>query len=206
MAIITLNNNSLSSVTALPAGVPTGSWTKLAETNVTTSTASVEFTDATTGVFDGTYRTHAILVRRLVPSSDQDRLALQMRDASDGVYETASYAFITHGRDSSNNLRIDQSTSASKIMTLGGGDGMGDGTETNKYGSSCIIYCNDFLDNGIPPTIFGQGTYSRESGYNCVNHFSGTYRDTSIQMDGVKLVFNTGNILQGNFIMYGVKE
>ena len=43
-----------------------GNWIKLAETNVTTSTAGVEFTDATTGVFDGTYRTNVILCRRLI--------------------------------------------------------------------------------------------------------------------------------------------
>jgi len=182
----------------------TGAWIKLAETNVTSATASVEFTDATTGVFDGTYRTHAVLIRRLEPSDADKRLTLVMRDASDGNYETADYAYATQALDSSGTGRADSSTSASAIYTLGAGDGMGDGS--SPYGTSCIIYCNDFLDSGMPPSIFGNGVYSKESGYAACNYFGGTYRDTSIQMDGVKFAFNSGNIEQGNFVIYGVKE
>jgi len=197
-------NASLNAVTALPAAIPTGSWIKLAETNVTSATASVEFTDATTGVFDGTYRTHAVLIRRLEPSDADKRLTLVMRNAADGNYKTADYAYATRAYDSSGSNRSDSSTSASSIFTLGGGDGMGDGS--NPYGTSCIVYCNDFLDSGNPPSIFGNGVYSKESGYTSANYFGGTYRDTAIQMDGVKFAFNSGNIEQGNFIIYGVKE
>tara|TARA_R100001126_G_C4822694_1_gene147530 strand:- start:24 stop:683 length:660 start_codon:yes stop_codon:yes gene_type:complete len=197
-------NASLGAVTALPVAIPTGSWIKLAETNVTSATASVEFTDATTGVFDGTYRTHAVLITRLVPSNADRTLTLQMRDASDTSYETSSYAYSTKGVDSSNNNRSDTSTSASAVHILGSGDGMGDGS--GKYGSSCVIYCNDFLDNGMPPSIFGHGVYGKNAGYTACNYFAGTYRDTSIQMDGVKFLFNAGNISQGNFRIYGVKE
>ena len=181
-----------------------GNIIKLAETNVTSDTASVEFTDATTGVFDGTYRTHMILVRRLVPADANKRLVLTMRDASDEIYETSSYAYASKAYDTGGSNRTDQSTSASSISTLGGGNGMGDGI--GKYGSSCVIFCNDFFDSGMPPSIFGNGTYSTSSGYNSTNYFGGTYRDTTIQMDGVKLAFNSGNISQGNFIMYGVQE
>ena len=204
MAIITLNNNSLSSVTALPSAIPTGSWIKLAETNVTSATASVEFTDATTGVFDGTYRSHAVLIRRLEPANANVQLTLRMRDASTESYKTSSYAYATKGYDSGGTIRSDENTSAGGINTLGGGDGMGDGS--NPYETSCIIYCNDFFDSGMPPSIFGQGIYSKSSGYTNTNHFAGTYRDTSIQMDGVQFFFSGGNIEQGNFIMYGVKE
>ena len=210
MAIIKPNNNTISAITALPSGMvsapglTTGSWIKLAETNVTSATASVEFTDATTGVFDGTYRSHVVLIRRLEPSDADKRLTLVMRDASDGNYETSSYAYATRGYDSGGSSRSDSSSSASAIYTLGGGDGMGDGS--HPYGTSCIIYCNDFLDSGMPPSIFGHGVYSKESGYAACNYFGGTYRDTSIQMDGVKFAFNSGNIEQGNFIIYGVKE
>jgi len=204
MAIIKPNNNTISAITALPAAIDTGSWIKLAETNVTSATASVEFTDATTGVFDGTYRTNVVLIRRLEPSSANVGLTLVMRDASDGNYETADYAYATQGLDNSGNYRTDYSTSGSFCRLLGGGDGMGDGS--SPYGTSCIVYCNDFLDSGMPPSIFGNGVYSKESGYTSANYFGGTYRDTSIQMDGVKFAFNSGNIEQGNFIIYGVKE
>ena len=179
-------------------------WIKLAETNVTTSTASVEFTDATTGVFDGTYRTNVILCRRLVPATANVGLKLEMRDASDTNYESSSYAYATRGIDSSGNERTDYATSGSYCRLLGGGDGMGDGS--HKYGTSCVIFCNDFFDSGQPPSYYGNGVYSKQSGYTCSNHFAGTYRDTSIQMDGVRLSFHSGNITQGNFIIYGVGE
>ena len=183
-----------------------GSWIKLAETNVTSSTASVEFTDATTGVFDGTYRTNVVLCRRLQAATANVGLKLEMRDASDTNYESSSYAYVSEGLDSSGNERMDHATSGSYARLLGGGDGLGDGTSGGKYGTSCIIYCNDFYDNGMPPSYYGQGVYSKSSGYTNTNHFAGTYRDTSIQMDGVRLSFHSGNILQGNFIMYGIQE
>ena len=179
-------------------------WIKLAETNITSATASVEFTDATTGVFDGTFRSHVVLITRLVPSNADRTLTLQMRDASDTSYETSSYAYSSKGVDSSNNNRSDTSTSASAVHILGSGDGMGDGS--GKYGTSCIVYCNDFFDDGMPPSIFGHGAYGDSSGYIACNYFAGTYRDTSIQMDGVKFLFNAGNISQGNFKIYGVVE
>ena len=184
-------------------GVSAG-WVKLAETNITGATGSVEFTDATTGVFDGTYRTYVVLITRLAPSTANRTLTLQMRDASDTNYETSSYAYATRGYDSGDNQRSDASTSASAIHMLGAGDGMGDGT--GKYGTSCVVYCSDFFDNGMPPSIFGHGAYGDSSGAIACNYFAGTYRDTSIQMDGVKFVFNSGNIEQGNFKIYGVKE
>jgi len=202
--IIKPNNNTISAITALPASITTGSWIKLAETNVTSATASVSFTDATSGVFDGTYRTHAVLIRRLEPANANVQLTLRMRDASDGSFKTSSYAYATKGMDNAGTERTDYSTSAGGINTLGGGDGMGDGS--NPYGTSCIVYCNDFLDSGNPPSIFGQGVYSKGSGYTNSNHFAGTYRDTSIQMDGVQFFFSAGNIEKGNFIIYGVKE
>ena len=108
-------------------GVSAG-WVKLAETNITGATGSVEFTDATTGVFDGTYRTNVVLITRLAPSTANRTLTLQMRDASDTNYETSSYAYSTKGVDSSNNNRSDTSTSAGGIITLGSGDGMGAGS------------------------------------------------------------------------------
>ena len=40
MAIITLNNNSLSSVTSLPAAITTGSWIKIDTQSVTSGTVS----------------------------------------------------------------------------------------------------------------------------------------------------------------------
>jgi len=199
-----INNTSIGNVTALPAAIDVGSWIKLAETNVTSNTASVEFTDATTGVFDGTYRTHAVLIRRLVPENANVQLTLRMRDASDGNYETASYAYATRGFDSGGSSRNDENTSAGGINTLGAGDGMGDGT--GKYGTSCVIYCNDFFDSGMPPSIYGHGAYGDSGGAIAANYYAGTYRDTSIQMDGVQFFFSGGNISQGNFIMYGVQE
>ena len=63
-----------------------------------------------------------------------------------------------------------------------------------------------FLINHIKWWLIGNGVYSKQSGYTCSNHLVQTYRDTSIQMDGVRLSFHSGNITQGNFIIGGVGE
>ena len=183
--------------TALTSGFNNGVWVKLAETNITSATASAEFTSIT-----ATYKTYAVVISRLEPATADVKLRCQMRDASDDAYETSSYAYATKTYNNGNAESEDYSTSGSDICLMGAADGMGDGS--NPYGTSCIVYLNDFMDTGMPPSVFGNGTYSKESGFNAACYFGGTYRDTSIQMNGIKFFFNSGNIEQGYFRFYGI--
>tara|TARA_R100001163_G_C5057182_1_gene193695 strand:- start:402 stop:1025 length:624 start_codon:yes stop_codon:yes gene_type:complete len=181
--------------TALTSGY--SGWVKLGETNITSATASVEFTGIT-----ATYNTHVCMISRLEPATGDVKLRCQMRDASDDAYETSSYAYSTSTYNNGNAESTDYATSGSDICLMGAADGMGDGS--HPYGTSCVVYLNDFMDNGQPPSVFGHGTYSKESGFNAACHFGGTYRDTSIQMNGIKFFFNSGDIEQGNFRFYGI--
>jgi hypothetical protein len=196
-----LQTNSSGVLSFADAG---GGLVLLQETNVTTTTLSVEFTDATTGVFDGTYRSHIILITRLNPEVADRILTCQLRNASNGTYLTSSYAYVTKAFDTGGADRSDYNTNGSDIRLLGGGNGMGDGS--GEYGCSCIIYCNDFTDSTTPASIFGNGVYSKESGYNACNYFSGTYRDTATTIDGIRFKFHSDQIDHGCFTIYGVKK
>jgi hypothetical protein len=203
-ATVDLTSNVTGTLPAGNGGTATTSYNpaslvKIAETNITSNTASTEFTG-----LSATYKTYAVFISRLVPQSADQVFKCQMRDASDGAYETADYAFTTSALDNGGTARNDYSTSAAHIGLLGGGDGMGDGS--GEYGTSCVVYLNDFYDSGMPPSVYGNGTYSKESGYNACNYYSGTYRDTSIEMDGIKFFFLSGDIAQGNFRLYGVVD
>ena len=66
MAIIKPNNNTLSAITSLPAGVRLGSYTLISTSNVTSSVSQV---DITSGI-DNTYSKYFISITNLHPSGD----------------------------------------------------------------------------------------------------------------------------------------
>jgi len=71
MAIITLNNNSLSNVTALPASVPVGSWTKIGDTVTCSNTANVDFDNVSSN-----YQMYVVIGSQIRPSVNADSLTV----------------------------------------------------------------------------------------------------------------------------------
>ena len=67
MAIITLNNNSLSSVTSLPAAIDTGAMVKLQSTTVSSATASVSWDNT---YITSTYDVYKIFCTNIIPSTN----------------------------------------------------------------------------------------------------------------------------------------
>jgi len=186
--------------TALTSGFNNGTWVKLSESNITSDTADVNITGIT-----ATYRTHVVLISRLTPASADKRLICKFRNSATGSYATSSYAYATASYMNSNSDSNDYNTSGGQIYTLGAAEGMGDGS-AGRYGSSCILYLNDFMDSTNPPSVYGNGVYSKESGFTATNYFGGTYRDTSTTWDAIKFLFNSGDIAEGNFKMYGIVD
>ena len=66
------------------------------------------------------------------------------------------------------------------------------------------IYLTNFNQSDAEANVFGTGTYNNASGSIAHTRFAGKYRDTSTQVDGIKLFFGGGNITKGNFRIYGV--
>ena len=89
MAIITLNNNSLSSVTSLPAAIDTGSMVLLTSGDITTTTSS--FTINSTYVND-TYD-HYRLYLRGKAAGDNIKMILRYRDNADTTNVTSNYSW-----------------------------------------------------------------------------------------------------------------
>ena len=83
---------------------------KIAETNITSNTASTEFTG-----LSATYKTYAVFISRLVPESSDQVFKCQMRNAADSAYKTADYTFTTAALDNGGTARNDYSTSAAHI-------------------------------------------------------------------------------------------
>ena len=184
------------------SNLPSGGLVKLVETNITSATSAVELNDSTSGLFDGTYRTHVLFINELVPSGASLTFRMEFRNASGNSYIQQDYAFRGRAINSSNNDTSSHSTSASYIDLIGDSVGFGDGSAN--YHADAVIYLTNFNQSDAEANVFGTGTYNNASGSIAHTRFAGKYRDTSTQVDGIKLFFGGGNITKGNFRIYGV--
>jgi hypothetical protein len=179
-----------------------GALTKVVELNITSSTSAVELNDSTSGLFDGTFRTYMLVMNEVKVSGANEVLQMQFRNQSNSSYITSSYAFISRAIDSSDNVRTVSSTSANQITFLGSTDGIGDGS--GNFAAEGVIYFVNFNQTDSEQNMFGKGSYNKQSGYIATNHFAGKYRDTSSQIDGIKIFPGGGTITNGNFRIYGL--
>ena len=92
MALITVSNNSLTAVTALPASVPTGALT-LIKSITASSSASISFVDgASDVVFDDTYKSYVFKFIDIHPAT-ASVFQVNFRDGGTDYYIFWSKAF-----------------------------------------------------------------------------------------------------------------
>jgi len=90
MAILRANNNTLSSVTALPAAIPTGSMVKLYAT-VASGSGTVDF-DLTSATVGTAYKTYMITVSDLLVASDSTNFGFNINTTSGGLGSNLAFA------------------------------------------------------------------------------------------------------------------
>jgi hypothetical protein len=201
MALISVSNNALSDITALPAGLPTGALTLLS-TQTASSSASIEFTSG----IDSTYDSYVFKFIDIHPqTSNAD---LMMNFSTDGgsnynVTKTTTHFRALHNEadtatslayDASNDLA--QSTSdVSVLINIGATDSdMSGSGYVQLFNPSSSIFVKHFIANAnrYDPAIY------------TVNQYTAGYGNTTSPINAVIFRMDSGNIDDGIIKMYGV--
>jgi hypothetical protein len=205
MALISVSNNALSDITALPASIPTGALT-LIKSITASASASISFVDGTDGVvLDGTYSSYVFSFNNMHSSAND---SFQFNMSTDGgsnynVTKTTTYFEAVHDEaDTAASLAyktardLAQSTAFQILANEVGTD-----NDQNASGSltlfnpSSTVFVKHFIAN-FNSTFSGDYT---------VNSYIAGYGNTTSAVNAVRFQFSSGNIDDGIIKLYGVK-
>ena len=200
MALNFCNNNSLSSITALPSSI-SGGGLNLISTQTASGSSSLSFTSG----IDSTYKEYVFKFINIHPASDGVNFSFQASTnggSSYGVTATTTTFVANHKEDGSDsnfyyNTGIDlaQSTNYAIINDyyVNDNDASGSGT-LHLFEPSSDTFVKHFIAdfNNLYKPTYTNRTLS-----------AGYFNSTSV-IDAVDFKFSSGNIDSGTIIMYGV--
>ena len=200
MALISVSNNALSDITALPAGLPTGALTLLS-TQTASASASISFTSG----IDSTYDSYVFKVINIHAGTDNVNFTFQGSTnggSSYGVTITSTYFNAYHNEsDSQTSLNYDgtndlaQSTSNQRItFDLGNGSDERFSGNMFLFSPSSTTYVKHFISTG--------NTY--KSSDRSQNTYMAGYGNTTSAVNAIKFVMSSGNLDSGTIKMYGI--
>ena len=205
MPLISVSNNALSGITAVPASIPTGALT-LIKSITASASANISFVDGTDGVvLDGTYLSYVFKFYNMHSSAND---SFQFNMSTDGglnynVTKTTTYFEAVH--DEANTATslayktardLAQSTAFQILANEVGTD-----NDKNASGSltlfnpSSTVFVKHFIAN-FNSTFSGDYT---------VNSYIAGYGNTTSAVNAVRFQFSSCNIDDGIIKLYGVK-
>jgi hypothetical protein len=196
MAIIKPNNNTISAITALPAGVGGN----LVLLNSASGSSSIAQLDIDSTHINSTY--------------DNYKLYLNLSPASDGVFLNARFFVNGSVRTGSSDytyvdFRLDSST-----RSRGMGDGVAQMSVTSESGTghelyekiSCVIDLTDITSTNQKATIRSWNISKNPSYLERTSISSGTLKATGHDaVNGIRFYWSSGNIDYYDYKLYGVK-
>tara|TARA_R110002020_G_scaffold377461_1_gene588551 strand:- start:204 stop:797 length:594 start_codon:yes stop_codon:yes gene_type:complete len=196
MAVLRANNNTLTSVTALPSGVG-GSLTLLATTTISSSTAAVEFDSMNTRG----YKTYKLSVVQARPVTDNVKPMIRVAGAdgtidTGNIYNRAAKGLSSAGDDLDNGQVYG---SSSGFLIFGGVTNVGNDAHES---FSFEMYMMGAADSATNTTFHATGT-SIGSDY-CTCIVSGCNVFEAAISTKLQFSMNSGNIAAGVFKLYGV--
>ena len=196
-----LNNNSISNVTAYNAAVSTGNMV-LISSQTASSSATISFT---TGI-DSTYKEYQFFFINIKPSVDSENFVFNFSTDSGSNYnvtKTTTYGNAYHNEADTNAILayetvydLAQST-AFHILA----DQVGNGADEccagtlQVFNPSSTTYVKHFISNF---NGYLGSDYSR-------NYFTAGYGNTTSAVNAIQFKFASGNISDGTILMYGIK-
>jgi hypothetical protein len=200
MAIITLNNNSLSSVTSLPAAIDVGALVKITSTSISGSPTNVDFTD----VFSSTYKNYFVIGSNINAASNSVEFRMQIGLSSS--FEGASYKCSS----TTSNAAYNGSSSGGTPKYSTGRFIMNESTQSSGAGEndmSFSMYVYNPQVSGVNTNIQGMSVMmQQDGGYMIAHRFNGTIENTA-QFTDYRFHWSSGNFSNtGQITFYGVKE
>jgi hypothetical protein len=206
MALISVSNNALQNITAVPASIPTGSLT-LIKSITASASASISFVHGTDGVvLDGTYLSYIFKFINIHPSGADNYFTFNMSTDSGSNYnvtKTTTFFLAQHGEDGTgasleyqtgNDLA--QSTGFQRLSSPTGNQD----ADKNISGSltlfnpSSTTYVKHFMSVS---SNLDMSNYS-------IQTFTAGYGNTTSAVNAVRFQFSSGNIDDGIIKLYGV--
>ena len=205
MALISVSNNALSNISALPASIPTGALT-LIKSITASASASISFVDGTDGVvLDGTYSSYVFKFINIHPATDNVQLQFQGSTnggSSYGLTITSTAFYSTHdeadtetGLGYSSGSDLAQQTIYQNLVSSVGND-----ADQNVSGS--MLLYNPSSTTYVKHFITNSNSYN-STDYSVEWHNAGYFNTTSA-VNAVQFKMSSGNIDDGIIKLYGV--
>tara|TARA_R100000329_G_scaffold5868_5_gene7533 strand:- start:2780 stop:3385 length:606 start_codon:yes stop_codon:yes gene_type:complete len=200
MALTKISNQSLSSISSLPAAIPTGALTLLS-TQTASSSASISFTSG----LDSTYNSYIFKFINMHPATDNANFSFQADTGTNTNYNqtiTSSY-FAAYQTE-------DGSTAALQYVTAQDqSQGTGFQTLVDAVGNGNDESCSGTIQFFNPAnTSFVKHFIARSHGYNGSDYstdlFCAGYINTTTAITRVQFKFSSGNMDSGVIKLYGV--
>ena len=198
MAIIRANNNTLSSVTALPTAIATGSMVKLFSLTGNTSGASEYDIDNT--YINSTYDNYYVFFNTCSATASSRELRIRFIE-SGTVNESANYWYMAHQQNG--NFSQDQDAGTYIQGSRGVNAQSGDGQGVAGY-----FYLFNVNNTNSPTFLIGQHWYTAGAASNLGVDFSGGYDDSknTVAINGIRFYQSAVNILMREFAIYGITK
>ena len=201
MAITRLNNNSITSITALPSAVQNTGLVKIA--SVTASNQQYVTFD---GDFSSTYDNYKLFANNIVASTTGSLLYMRFRKNNADV-TSSNYVYVSNG--ASRNISTDSSgnTYNAGENTFGRINGNVDTSDNADYALNLVGY----IANPLGTDSFKQFSFQHSGIDNdtiTFTTFNGSvwYKGDTEAISGFSFYFSSGNILSGTFILYGLTK
>jgi len=203
MPLIKYNNQSLSSITALPSGVPSGKL-KLISSQTASNSASISFT---TGL-NSTYKIYKFVFVDIFPTVDATiffSFNLSTDSGSNYNVTKTSTNFTSAHNEADTDSTLSYRTNADLAQStgfqrLGGYTEASTGSDESMVGTLMLFnpasttYVKHFIAN---TQVYGDANYSTQS-------FIAGYGNTTSAVNAVQFKFESGNISAGKIYLYGI--
>ena len=208
MALVTVSNNSLTAVTALPASVPTGALT-LIKSITASSSASISFVDgASDVVLDDTYKSYIFKFINIHPATDDKIFHFNMSVDSGSNYNVAKTTtwFQAYHAENDAGAALAYNTSldlaqGTGFQAISGNVGIVSDSNVSGYlhlfNPSSTTFVKNFIASAVTNTS-GTPSYAQ-------NAYIAGYANTTSAVDAIQFKMDTGNIDDGIIKLYGVK-
>ena len=202
MALTKISNQSLSSITSLPATIPAGALT-LISTQTASSSTSISFTSG----IDSTYDSYIFKFINMHPATDNVEFRFNSSTDSGSNYNVTKTTthFISQHNESDSEATLEyraagdlaQSTS-DQTLTVGVGN------DNDQCVSGTLHIFNPASTTFVKHFIASVNVY-QASNYS-VNSFVAGYFNTTSAVNAIKFIMSSGNIDSGTIKLYGIKD
>ena len=200
MALNFCNNNSLSAITALPAGI-SGGGLNLISTQTASSSSTLDFTSG----LDSTYKEYIFKFINVHPTTDNVRFQINFRDGGRDfdATKTTTHFEAYHNESNSSDVGIQYVTSADLAQSTSPqhfGFSLGNANDESVSGT---LHLFDPSNTTFVKHFISTVNFTYYTGF-CMTQYIAGYCNTTTAIDGVQFSMTSGSIESGVVKLYGV--